>query len=422
MAQTLVWDHADDSGKPVTPGDYKVTVSLGLKATFDLAIPLDKDNWWNKDLTPTTQGIDIDNMPNPKLGKTLGHFSMGGRNYLAVDREREELYVQTNLVYDGRTGRKLRELKLGGPPIATASAVPKTGELAISRLDGMIYMTGPNEVWRFDREGQPQPFAAVGRHFVPELWGDHSNPHRGIAVGADGSIYKVHHYVPHASPKNQITRLAPDGRTTNYGFIEINTSVAGVRVDRDGNVYVGCTVQPADDVPPPDVAVGMPDKTRALFKRLYGSIVKFSPKGGTIQPDEKGKLACPGPRGLLPYRVEGADWVHPGYSPMLSRVSDSAGGPGCSCRNARFDLDDYARLFIPDGVGGRIEVTDANANTILLVGQRGKPDGSGAEFGWGTQVAVSDEAVYIADYLRFRVVRLKLNYSKSASAEAAVGR
>jgi hypothetical protein len=106
---------------------------------------------------------------------------------------------------------------------------------------------------------------------------------------------------------------------------------------------------------------------------------------------------------------------------MLSRVTDAAGGPGCSCRNARFDLDDYARLFIPDAIGGRVEVTDSNGNTILLVGRRGTPDANGAEFGWGTQVAVSDEAVYVADYLRYRVVRLKLGYAATAEVEAAVG-
>ena len=126
-----------------------------------------------------------------------------------------------------------------------------------------------------------------------------------------------------------------------------------------------------------------------------------------------------GRRGPRPFVARGAKWVHPGFSPMLSRISDSAGGPGCSCRNGRFDLDDFGRLFLPDAVSGRIEIIDANANTIAFVGRRGRADpASGVEFGWPTQVAVSDEAVYVADYLRYRIVRITLD--SAARAEAAV--
>jgi hypothetical protein len=45
-----------------------------------------------------------------------------------------------------------------------------------------------------------------------------------------------------------------------------------------------------------------------------------------------------------------------------------------------------------------------------VFGRRGKPDKSGVELGWGSQVAVSDRACYVADYLRYRVLRVKLGY------------
>jgi len=419
LAQTVAWDHTDDFGRPVEPGRYKVIVSLGLTPRFHFAIPIDKRNWWYQDPTPTAKGLDIDNMPSPNIGKTLGHFSRGNFNYLSVDRDTEELYVQTRHVYDGRTGRKLRELKPQGVKLSGTYKAPKTGELFVSRRDGLLYMTGPNEVWRFDRTGKPVPFEAVGRHFIPELWGAHSNPHRGICVGLDGDVYKVHHYIPHTAFSNQVTRIAPDGRIKSYGFIEIRALAAGVRVDRDGNVYVGCTIQPRGALPPKELASKMPERPRKLFKRLYGSIVKFGPEGGIIRPDPTGKLVVPGARKPVPFTAQGAKWVHPGFAPMLSRISDKHGGPGCSCRNGRFDLDDYGRLFIPDAVFGRVEVTDSNANTILFVGRRGKPDEqAGVELGWPTVVAASDEALYIADYLRYRVVRVKLGYA--AQEEAAV--
>jgi len=411
LAQTITWDRRDDFGRPVKPGRYRVLVSLGLKPTFHHAIPIDKKNWWYQDPTPTAKGLDIDHMPNPAIGKTLGHFSRGNMNYLSVDRDREEVYVQTRDVHDGRTGRKLRDLKLQGAKVSGVYKAPKTGELFVSRRDGRLYVTGPNEVWRFDRTGVPAPFEAVGRHFIPELWGAHSNPHRGVCVGLDGDIYKVHHYIPHTAMSNQVTRIGPDGRIKSYGFIEIRALAAGVRVDREGNVYVGCTIQPPGALPPKELASKMPERPRTLFKRVYGSIVKFGPEGGIIKPDPNGTLACPGPKGLRPFVAQGAQWVHPGFSPMLSRVSDRLGGPGCSCRNGRFDLDEFGRLFIPDAVFGRVEIIDSNANTIAFVGRRGAPDPAGVELGWPTVVAASDEALYVADYLRYRVVRLKLVYA-----------
>ncbi len=421
LAQTITWDHKDDSGKPVGAGGYKAKVSLGLEPAFHYAIPIDKKNYWYQDKTPTDKGLDVDKLPNPKIGRTLGHFSRGTMNFITIDREREELYLQTRYVYDGRTGKKLRDLKLQGkqPFVLKGGG---NGEIAVSPRDGLLYIGGPNEVWRFGRDGKPMPFGAMGRNFIPELWGAHSNPHRGISVGADGDVYMVHHYIPHTSPQNQVTRIGSDGRIKNFGFIEIRTSAAGVRVDRQGNVYVGCTIQPPDALPPKSLASKMPERPRKLFKHVYGSIVKFGPAGGIIKPDPAGDLVCPDYRARLQkYSAQGAKWIHPGYSPMLSRVSDDRGGPGCSCRNARFDLDDFGRLFIPDAVYGRIEVTDSNANTILFIGGRGAAGKkSGVELGWPTVVAASDLACYIADYLRFRMVRVKLGYVAEEVVEVKV--
>ena len=420
LAQDLAWDHTDDLGRPVPPGAYRISVRLGLTPTFSLAIPLDKKNWWYNDPTPTAKGLDIEHMPTPTIGKTLGHFSYGTINYMTVDRQRDEVYVQTQHVYDGRTGRKLRDLQPTGPRISDISKSPRTGELILSPVDDHIYMTGPNELWRFTRDGAPAPFAAVDRHFIPELWGAHSNPHRGVAVDLSGNLYMMHHYIPHTAMENQVTRIGSDGRIKDYGFIEIRALAAGLRVDRDGNVYLGCTIQPPDALPPKDLAARMPERPRTLFKRVYGSIVKFGPKGGIIRPDPKGALACPGAKGMIPFTAEGAEWVHPGFAPVLSRISDKHGGPGCSCRNGRFDLDDFGRLFIPDAVAGRIEITDSNANTICFVGRRGGPDPGALTLGWPTVVAASDAALYIADYLHFRILRARFDYTTQKEAAVTV--
>lgn len=425
LAQQVFWDHRDDRGKAVAPGVYKVRVSAGLEPRFHYAIPLekgvvDKDKW--------PQGLDVANMPNPKHAWPLGHHAWGRVNYMSVDRSREELYVQNQYVYDGNTGKKLRELKLSGPPPLGVKSSHSFGNGEVSfGPDGLVYVGASNDICRFNREGKPIPFGAVGRNFIPEFWGAHSNPHRGICVSqATGDIYKAHHYQPHTSYSLQVTQLGSDGRIKKYGFIEMRKAPgAGIKVDREGNVYVGCIVQPPDVLPPEDL--GIPTKTRAAFQRLYGSILKFGPEGGIVEPDDKGKFVCPiGVRqpphtGTKPYAVRGAKWVHPGYSPMLSRISDERGGPGCNCRNARFDLDDYGRLFIPDAVAGRVEVIDSNANTILFIGRRGGPEEEGAVFGWPSMVAVSDWALYVTDYLHYKVVRVRLEYAAQAQVEVKVG-
>ena len=70
---------------------------------------------------------------------------------------------------------------------------------------------------------------------------------------------------------------------------------------------------------------------------------------------------------------------------------------------------------------GRIEILDGNANTICFVGRRGSVDpASGVEFGWPTQAAASDEALYVADYLRYRVSRLRFEYAEQAEAAVNV--
>lgn len=413
LSQELAWDHKDNNGKPVAPGQYRVTISLGLKPEFDHAIALEK-KWVDADKWPG--GLDIENVPNPPdVSKAWppnhSGYAYGSINYLSVDRQREELYLQTRYVHDGVTGKFLRELKLNAPAGApfNVSWSPGNGEISVGP-DEALYLTGANEVWRFSREGEPLPFASVGRNFIPELWGAHSNPHRGIAVAADGTIYKMHHYVPHTNARNQLTAINSDGHIRSYGFIEFHCPVAGVKVDRKGNLYVGAAVQPPDTMPPRHLAEKLPEELRAKYPRLYGSIIKFSPAGGIVRAAPQGELVLSQAKGINPYTAQGAIWVRPGVAPLLSRIADKSGGPGCNCRNGRFDLDDFGRIFMPDAISGRVEVLDSNGNTLTSFGARGKPDAYGTEFGWATQVAVSDQACYVSDYLRMRVVRAKLTY------------
>jgi len=72
------------------------------------------------------------------------------------------------------------------------------------------------------------------------------------------------------------------------------------------------------------------------------------------------------------------------------------------------------------GSDGRIEITDANANTICFVGRRGGPDPRALTLGWPTVVAASDAALYIADYLHFRILRARFDYTKERARTTKV--
>ncbi len=57
-------------------------------------------------------------------------------------------------------------------------------------------------------------------------------------------------------------------------------------------------------------------------------------------------------------------------------------------------------------------------NTILFIAGRGAAGKkSGVELGWPSVVVASDPACYIADYLRYRVVRVKLGYAAEEACE-----
>jgi hypothetical protein len=85
----------------------------------------------------------------------------------------------------------------------------------------------------------------------------------------------------------------------------------------------------------------------------------------------------------------------------------------------RFDLDGFARSFLPANHLRSVLVFDANGNRILRIGRYGNMDCLGPKslvpdpdvgICWIKPVAVSDEALYIADPGNRRTLRVKLGY------------
>jgi len=215
----------------------------------------------------------------------------------------------------------------------------------------------------------------------------------------------------------------------------------GVKVDRAGNIYVGATVRPTNHRLPADLEsdLSTPGELNAkvFYEFFYGSVVKFGPSGGRIlvtnppfpefplprcrvgwDPGRPQYLCC---RAYVaqfePCDIVGAQWVLPGLSPMINRNANSPfGGPRCCCLTPRFDLDPYDRLFMPDGVYGRIVVADSNGNLIRTIGSRGYTPSS-LQFRWLERIDVSDDYCYALDLQNNVDVQIQLCYTQIGEAQ-----
>jgi hypothetical protein len=91
----------------------------------------------------------------------------------------------------------------------------------------------------------------------------------------------------------------------------------------------------------------------------------------------------------------------------------------CLCASCRFDLDLYARCFIPKAYQFTVGVVDTNGNPICEIGRYGNADsgrgpGSAAPeiaLAYCAYVAVlSDRWLYLCDDGNNRIVRVRLGY------------
>lgn len=199
---------------------------------------------------------------------------------------------------------------------------------------------------------------------------------------------------------------------------------SGVRMDAQGNIYVG--------VPLAKMVDGKP---------LPGhSVVKFPPTGGRFMVSGDGvpiplteppnrpadflPLCSPnpehddkGPKGQVGYgdKCWGEDmcWSVGGYFPFNNTK--------CVCLNGRFDLDFFARSFIPESYRNSVTVVDTNGNFILRLGQYGNQDDRGPDICMGhcRYVAVNDNALFLNDVLNKRILMVALKYHQEAGAAMA---
>ena len=267
----------------------------------------------------------------------------GGVVKVWVDPKRDDVYLNdgwNNLSrYDGRTG--------------------KGGTIPIKAMDmafddhGRLYLYGRagwNEpIYRCDRQFNPVPFPATGKPTTEltlaknndgkrrPVYGRYGTgwSNKGIDIGSDGRIYARCMYDWN---KYFVTVFKPDGTAEKHNRIQngilgpLSGASGGIRVDRAGFFYVGTDGFPA----------GSPDA-----HRWSSSIVKVKPKGGGIielpkpkKGDKPGRIDPARGIAFKDYLFEGAVVAYPRVSPRQSR--------GCVCKEARFDIDQFGRLYVPD--------------------------------------------------------------------------
>jgi hypothetical protein len=302
--------------------------------------------------------------------------------------------------YDGLTGD-------GGPIPITAI------DLAVG-ADRNLYLYGRkgwNEpLYRCGLDLRPVPFSGTGK---PEttlttlnrtVYGRYGTgwSNKGLAVAADGKIYVRHMY---EWCKYHVTMFGPDGRAVKGDRVAdgvlgpLDDQSGGLKVDRAGNFYVGCN----------DIVKGGPK-----LRPLEGCVVKVGPQGGGLVPKKGDRQGLQLEKAFF----EGAVTVYPHLAPRTSG--------GCVCKEARFDLDEYGRLYVPNVHDFCIRIYDNASNLICTVGHYGNADSAGrgsqvpspeVPLGWPMTCGVNRAGrLYVGDVLNQRIARLDLGYAAEVSA------
>ena len=209
----------------------------------------------------------------------------------------------------------------------------------------------------------------------------------------------------------------------------VQTALNGMQIDHAGNIYIGTRLFPKGYKFP----AGFEDDI--FYPQHCGSVVKFKPDGGAIYmiegtfykwarkvytnsvPDDALWLerTAGWPKGKY-YAENGVTAYH-----SLGGISGlpPKGFGGCSCRRAMFQVDGWGRLFIPNTVTYSVRVADNENNDIFTFGNYGNVDsrgnGDNIPLGWPEAVSVSEKAVYVADALNHRIVRLLKKYAAEES-------
>jgi hypothetical protein len=364
---------------------------------------------------------------------------------MVVDRRTREVYVRNGgwgsrvERYDDATG-KMEAISPADNRGGTGQGI---GCQYVPAPNGNIYgLLWPYGFFQWDRKGQPVAWAEPRVPSADDLKnydaappkGPHvayvpvamcAQPHNLGARWSDGHLFVIEPYRFGVSAggrtRKALHEYLPTGKrvTAQDAPIvwDLSDAAIGPKFDAAGNIYVTEAVRPKGWIVPAEmsealarkgVAVkpdGKPGDWYTCYKgdvgavtKLYGSILKFGPRGGAVHWDkERASTDSPG-HGNCPYtgelkldpalktvdvdyvitsgylrgtKVTGAEWIHPGVS--------SAGFYRCNCENITFDVDEFGRVFFPDSPLFRVRVIDTAGNALTDVGGYGGPENCGPD-------------------------------------------
>ncbi|MCX7591885.1 MAG: hypothetical protein N2255_09700, partial [Kiritimatiellae bacterium] len=390
----------------------------------------------------------------------------------ALDWERNILYLSKESDnfkrYNALDGTLMEPLPLKHADGKKASNI-RICEQAVGP-EGMIYFLGWTEsyregsVFRCTPDGTLVPFPGGQPKVSHMLKGAGANSARGFTVSRTGESFVLYYddikRPPEVTPVEPwercmplpvaLAKFAADGSCVSTHFIRyLRSGANGVRVDSRGNVYVADNFMPAGITYPTDIAKAMPedplkrpyparlaDGSFDPLLRWIGCVVKFGPNGGAITGLPEGKNWPPTPRSsndvyrpapevqwfMFNYhhlRVEGAEWQFHGICPIPAQYQGVTHVERCVCSGARFDLDPFDRVFVPDTMRHRITVLDSAGNIICRFGRYGNRDSDGLGFSHAAYVAAGGEYAFVGDTGNRRLVRVKFVYAAEEEREIA---
>jgi sugar lactone lactonase YvrE len=366
--------------------------------------------------------------PDPDFGRS--------RKFILVDPKTDEVWWD-DLIFDGKSGSFLRRwvgVGQGSTRVGTPGGFG-AGEPRLGPNNSVIFRCD-DKIMRYKRDGSRYPFSsstnsATTAHiltFPGFAWtyGGDRNYTRGIDVDDQGNIYTLGstNWNFHKS-QGALAKFAENGTLVATNLVAIDQSVNGLAVDKKGAVYVGSHLKNYG-YPLPTIwqSFFAQYSTLLLQKTKYennvGSVLKFSPSGGSVLLDSTGTDFQAGLSSkITTYRAQGVQW---------SKFITSVDGDGnCNCETPDMETDGHNRVFVPEPLTYSISVYDENGNKIMRFGEYGNMDSGGPTslittptipITYAYRMAVSDKAVYINDVSAQRVAKVKLDYQQTISLNA----
>jgi hypothetical protein len=463
-------EHAWVRNKKSRPGPcYKLSMAVDFSAEkpvlwIGVAYPGAAWSKWN--LLRIEDGGAAFGKPKEMMPKPVQKLG-GGALQLALDRKRDLLYYNAGnklARYTGE-GKWLPSLKLLNPKdnsryyICEAALDPDGN---ISALVHAKWKYRDNRLVKFTSEGKWVRMPEAPEDGVPMtsvMKGGGGGSTRGFTVAPNGDMYVMYYdyKYPDAAKlapwdrsfrrRIAVAHVSASGKVRNARLIaHFRAGANGIRADRAGNVYVGDNFTPVGVVYPRDFVGVLPDPLEREYParleggsfdpliRNMGSLFKFGPEGGRIAGLPAGAKvnSVRRPRGDLwkpvpehqwimhnsnRLSVRGAKWQFHGLGPIPAQYQGVTHVERCVCRGARFDLDQFGRIFVPDALRKRITVLDSGGNVLFRFGRPGNLDSDGRDLALSSPwwVAAAADRVYVSDRGAWRILRLKLAPRTSAT-------